>query len=166
MEINYLDLALMGLITFFTVAGAYRGALVELAGLVGIFLGVFLARNYTSVLAPYLSSYIPANWLNLASFILIIALVYIIINILARILTPVLDALFVGIFNRIAGGIAGALKAIFICIVLTSLGTNIFPDNTYVKTSQLLPYLKNTSDWIINIAKTKLPDMQSIQQNL
>ena len=61
-DLNILDVVLLSVIALFTLRGALRGFLDEVAGLVGILGGIWLAGRYYGELGRIFSQYTTSQW--------------------------------------------------------------------------------------------------------
>ena len=95
----------------------------ELAILVGIFLGIFLAITFSDKVEIWLrkEENLSGPWLAHLSFLLVFAGVYVLAWLGGKSLSAALKLMMMGIFNRIAGGVFGVFKMLMVCSVLISL---------------------------------------------
>ncbi len=120
---NYVDLILLLPLAYGLIRGLMKGLINELASLVSIVAGLFLAYHYSEEVQNWLSQYFEndSSWLAIASYILIFLTVSVIIYILARFLTKMIHFMALGIVNRIAGAIFGLSKILLIMLLLVYL---------------------------------------------
>ncbi len=110
---NIFDIIIAFLALFVVYKGFKRGLVLELTGLLALFLALFLAYNFYDLVSDdYLSNYIDwsSELLDLSSFILVFVVVAIIINLIGRLVTKLLDIAALSLFNRLLGGLFGLLK--------------------------------------------------------
>ena len=110
---NIFDIIIALLALFVVYKGFKRGLVLELSGLLALFLALFIAYNFYDIVSDdYLSTYV--DWsnelLDLSSFILVFVGVAIIINLIGRLVTKLLDIAALSLFNRLLGGLFGLLK--------------------------------------------------------
>lgn len=113
---NILDVVLAVLLLLGLVRGLFKGFFVELAGLVALVAGVYVAAHYSAGTYIFVQDFI--NWeeqyLRILSLVLTFLFVVLLIYTAARLLTKLADVLALGIVNRIFGGLVGLLKMAFL----------------------------------------------------
>ena len=113
---NYIDIAIGGLVLYGAVKGFSKGLIVEAASLIGLFLGLVGALLFSSSVGKLLENYMgsdkipPSGVLFFLTFVIII----IAINFLAKFLTRVLKTVALGGVNRALGAVFGGLKYVLI----------------------------------------------------
>ena len=94
------------------VRGLFNGFFLELASLVSLIAGIFIAVKFSSVLADVLAK--KVSWdplaVRLVSFAVLVLAVIIAISLLAKIFTTMASFAGLGIMNRILGGVFGMMK--------------------------------------------------------
>ena len=118
---NYLDIFLIIIIGWGAYNGFLKGLIQELASILGIIFGIYLAKNYYSFLDQklYLLFESEANYLSLISAIIIFLLTIMIFKIVASFLTKFLKLIALGLLNKIIGAIFGVLKSLLIlCVII------------------------------------------------
>ncbi len=83
-DLNILDVVLLSVIALFTLRGALRGFLDEVAGLVGILGGVWLAGRYYGELGRIFSQYTTSQWVYIVAYVLILCMVMFVISMISR----------------------------------------------------------------------------------
>ena len=118
---SYLDIFLIIIIGWGAYNGFLKGLIQELASILGIIFGIYLAKNYYSFLDQklYLLFESEANYLSLISAIIIFLLTIMIFKIVASFLTKFLKLIALGLLNKIIGAIFGVLKSLLIlCVII------------------------------------------------
>ena len=117
---NYIDIILILPIVWGAFRGFKRGFLVEIATLVGLIAGIFLAVIGTDILARVLGGLVSWNLMPVQffSFMIIFVLVMVAITVLAKVIGHALRAVHLNLINRIAGLLAGAAKWAFVLSIL------------------------------------------------
>ena len=118
---SYLDIFLIVIIVWGAYNGFLKGLVKELASILGIIFGIYLAKNYYSFLDQklYLLFESEANYLSLISAIIIFLLTIMIFKIVASFLTKFLKLIALGLLNKIIGAIFGVLKSLLIlCVII------------------------------------------------
>jgi len=117
---NYLDIVLGILLILSTLNGFSKGFVEELAGLVALILGIWVAIHFSDVASHYLTDHF--NWtfrhLTLVSFIVTFLVVVILVNIIGSFIGKMVKAASLGFPNRLAGLAFGAVKGALILSVL------------------------------------------------
>ncbi|HAJ99277.1 MAG TPA: hypothetical protein DCM62_04560 [Bacteroidales bacterium] len=129
---NLIDIFILLCVIFGAYKGFKRGFLVEVAILIGLVFGIFLAAIGTDVLARILSGLV--NWnlvlLRIIAFLTIFVIVMVIIIFVAKIIGHALKAVHLNLVNRIAGVVAGAAKMGLILSVLMIFVNSLNPTIT------------------------------------
>ncbi len=109
---NTLDIVIIVLLAAGLIRGLFNGFFVEIASLISLILGVYIASNFSHYIGNYLVKYISLEeqYIKLVSFIITFILVVLGVALLGKLITKVADEASLGLANRIAGGLFGALK--------------------------------------------------------
>ena len=94
------------------VMGFKKGLVLELASLVGLFLGIYGSIKFSDFTAEKLVQYvdITKEWLGLISFLVTFVLIVFGVFLAARILNKALKLVALGFVNRVLGLLFGTLK--------------------------------------------------------
>ncbi|MDG1385429.1 MAG: CvpA family protein [Flavobacteriaceae bacterium] len=113
---NYIDIAIVGLVLFGAVKGFSKGFIIEAASLIALILGLIGALLFSSTVGTLLESYFDTDRIPPSGILFILTFIAIIIgiNLLAKFLTRVLKMAALGGLNRILGAIFGGLKFVLI----------------------------------------------------
>jgi membrane protein required for colicin V production len=117
---NGLDWGILAVLAYGAVRGYMRGLVVEVASLVGVVLGIWLAARYNHPVAA---------WLGLEQereaipFLIVLVGVLALVHLLAKLITGAMDLAMMGLPNKVAGLFFGALRTAFLLSVLLSLAT-------------------------------------------
>ena len=153
-DLNILDVVLLSIITLFTLRGAMRGFLDEVAGLLGIAGGVWLAGRYYGVLGQVFARYTQSEWVYIVAYVLILCMVMFVISMFSRGMHSFLKLAYADWINHIAGAAVGGLKGFLICAVMVSLLTYFLSDASFIKESRMVPPVKQMTE----IFKQALPE--------
>ncbi len=117
---NHVDIILAIPLAIGAIRGFSRGFLLEIASLIGIIAGAFLAAMFGGVAAGVLSDYVDwnPNAIKIVAFVIIFILVIIVVKLIARIIEKFFKLVGLNFLNRIAGLVAGTLKIAFILSVV------------------------------------------------
>lgn len=113
---GFLDIILGVLLAFAFYKGIRNGLFVELASLVSLLLGIYVAVKFSSFMKEFLAGFV--NWnpntVQVIAFVLTFIVVVIGVSILGKFLTGLADFAFLGWLNTIGGGFFRLLKTILI----------------------------------------------------
>ena len=117
---NVIDLVLGVFLLFGLVRGLMRGFFVELASLIALVAGIFIAVHFSYLLKDLLLPFISweEKYLQLLAFALTFILVVVLISLLGRLLTKFSNLIALGLVNKLLGGIFGFLKMAFLLSIL------------------------------------------------
>lgn len=136
---SFLDIILGALLVIALFKGIKNGLFVELASLVSLVLGIYLAIKFSFLARIMLSAITHWNpkTIQITAFIITFLLVVIGISLLAKFLTSVADFAFLGIINKLGGGFFRLLKTILIISIFLNLFEKINFNNTFAKKETL-----------------------------
>ena len=120
MPLNYIDLAVVCLLVYGLVRGAYRGFFVEVSSLLALVLGVFGALHFSNFTASLLANYIDGITCRLLGLLSLTFYLVIIIGVvwIGKLLTKLAKVVLLGFLTRLLGALFGACKWLVICGVL------------------------------------------------
>lgn len=105
---NVLDIILLIFFLWAVYDGFKDGVVVQLGGLAGLFIGIYLAFRYGSALGQWLS--IDDRWATIAGFAIILLLVLIAISVVGRMLRNVFRFAGLSILDKIGGILFSIVK--------------------------------------------------------
>lgn len=131
---NYLDIVLAIFLTTGLITGIKNGFFVELASLVSMLLGIYIAIKFSYVTRAYLEAHHSWNpkTVQVAAFAITFVAVIIGISLLAKFFTGLANFASLGIFNKLIGGVFGVLRTILIISIALNLLQKINFDYTFV----------------------------------
>lgn len=96
--------------------GCRRGLILEIASIVGLIAGIYMAIKFSGFVAGKLDPYldISEQWLGVISFVITFIGVVFLVNILGKILEKTIKMVALGMINRIAGSLFSVLKTALI----------------------------------------------------
>ena len=115
---NWLDWTLLALLAAAAVRGFFRGFVVEIASLVAVVLGIWVASRYNARVAAWVG--MDAQH-EVISFIVTFIGVLIVVHLLAKVITKAMDLAMLGLPNKVAGTFFGALRAAFVLSVALNI---------------------------------------------
>ncbi|GAA6995122.1 CvpA family protein [Helicobacter pylori] len=169
MGLNYIDLALLVVVVAFGIRGFYHGFVSEVAGTLGIVLGVYLASRYSVAVGHLFSQHLydlkNETMMNLVGFLLVLASIWVFFLAFGVLLGKVLVFSGLGIIDRALGFIFSCLKTFlvlsFILYALSKM--EVMKDaNAYLQgKSAFFPTMKSVASKIM-----RLDGVKHVEQNL
>lgn len=119
---NYLDFIILIPLVWGAWKGFQRGLVFEIAMLIGLILGIYLAFKFSSLVETLIAEYFNgSSILPYVSFFLIFISVIILMVMLAKLLEAVLKITALNPFNKIAGALFGCIKFALVLSIILSL---------------------------------------------
>lgn len=136
---SFLDIVLCSLLVYGLFQGIRNGFFVELASLISLLLGIYLAIKFSSFAKEILAGFVHWNpkTIQIVAFVITFLLVVICISVMAKIFTSVADFAQLGVVNKLGGGFFRLLKTILIISIFLNLFEKINFDNTFAKKETL-----------------------------
>lgn len=120
------DFVCLGILIFFTIRGAMRGVIWQIAGIAGIVLCFFFAQSISAAIGPKIKLEPPLNhWVVLFGSYLFFSFVAFG---LARVLNEWVEKAQLKEFNRHLGAVLGLVKGVALCLVLTFMLVTVSSD--------------------------------------
>lgn len=131
---NFMDVFLCVGLIFGIIGGFRKGFFVELASLVALLLGIFIAIKFSYLMKTYLEShgFSGSVTVSVAAFALTFIAVVVGISILAKFFTKMADFTNLGWANNLLGAVFGLLKSILMLSILLNLLQKVNFDYTFV----------------------------------
>lgn len=170
---NIIDIIILVCLIPSVVTGLRKGFISQVASLVGIVLGVYLAGKLTSLVGQWLSQYIsvPEQMINIIAFALIFVCVCWMLMLLGKLLEKAFKVIMLGWLNKLLGAVFAfaTYVAIFALIVSVLNGLNNqfgFLNNEAFSQSVLYGALQNVANVIMPYLKdlwnTAVPHIQHL----
>ncbi|WQX13930.1 CvpA family protein [Helicobacter pylori] len=166
---NYIDLALLVVVVAFGIRGFYHGFVSEVAGTLGIVLGVYLASRYSVAVGNLFSQHLydlrNETMTNLIGFLLVLASIWVFFLAFGVLLGKVLVFSGLGIIDKALGFIFSCLKTFlvlsFILYALSKM--EVMKDaNAYLQEkSAFFSTMKSVASKIM-----RLDGVKHVEQNL
>ena len=164
---NYLDIAIVISLLYGLIKGFSRGLIKEVAGLLGFFIGVYIAINFSSYLNPKITEFLKSyeKFVPIISFVTLFIASIISIKILGHIVDQLFKAMAFGFVSRLLGAVFGFLKIAVILSVLFSLtreyklidkqiqDKSIFLNSLEKFSNNIIPKIDKHKKKIIEVAK-------------
>lgn len=136
---SFLDIFLGGLLLYGFIRGIWNGFFVELASLLSLLVGIYVAIKFSHLMNAIISSHV--SWspktIKIVAFALTFMLVVVVISLLAKFFTTVANFASLGLINKLAGGIFGVLKTVLILSISLKLFQKINSSNTFASKETL-----------------------------
>jgi membrane protein required for colicin V production len=153
-SISVLDIGIGVLVLLFLVRGLLRGLIQEVAGLVGLFLGLVIAGRYYPELQPQFALVVEdPRWAMGLSYAVLFMAVAIVVALVARLLRKFLAFTLLAWLDNILGGLVGGAKGVLVCAIGLALMQRFVPNSPFLAKSVLAPHI----DSIVALARTLLP---------
>lgn len=136
---SFLDIILGVLLVYGLFQGIRNGLFVELASLISLILGIYVAIKFSSFAKEILAGFVHWNprTIQIFAFIITFLVVVIVISIMAKFFTGIADFAQLGLINKLGGGFFRVLKTILIVSIFLNLFEKINFNNTFAKKETL-----------------------------
>ena len=138
---NWLDIVIIVAIAITTFLGLKIGLIKAVLSLVGLIVGVILARLFYVPLSEQLGFIPQATVAKVVAFAIIMIGVMIIAGVLAMVLKWITSMIMLGWVNRIGGAVFGLVLGAIICGAFLALWINIFGAGEVIANSSLASIL-------------------------
>lgn len=165
------DIILIGLLTIGAVRGFRKGIILEIAGLLGLFLALFGAFQLVDWGVELLAGFnkdISEGILPIIAFVILFVLILIGVYLLGRIIKTVFHITPFGILDNIIGCIVGALKwALGISLIFWLLGIlEVEVGINSMEDSLVLPYILLLAPLFIDMIGLMIPYFQELLSSI
>lgn len=123
---NFIDVIIAIPILWFTYKGFTRGLIIELATLIALLLGIYIAGHFSDYTADFLRNKMDfhSRYMSIISFAITFLSVVVLVILFGKSLEKVVNVLLLSFVNKISGALFGFIKAaFFISTVIYILGT-------------------------------------------
>ena len=136
---GFLDIILGVLLAIAMFKGIKNGLFVELASLVSLLLGIYVAVKFSYFMKEFLAGFVKwnPNTVQVVAFVLTFMVVVIAVSILGKFLTGIADLAFLGWLNSLGGGFFRVLKTILIIGIIFKVFEKINYHNFLAKKETL-----------------------------
>ena len=120
---NYIDIIILLFLLFGAFRGFSKGLIIEVATLVGLVLGVYLAINYSpyteDILRDFLNVSVAPRYMSYLALAVTFIVVVVAVFIIGKLLTKLVDIISLGLINKLLGTLLGVVKYfIIVCVLL------------------------------------------------
>lgn len=132
---GFFDIVLGGLLIYALFKGMKNGLFVELASLISLVLGIYIAIKFSNIVRTVVENHVSwsPKYIEIIAFGLTFIAVVIAIHLLAKILTGIMDFAFLGWINKGAGGFFSVVKTVLLLSIVFNLFQKININNMLVK---------------------------------
>ena len=136
---SFLDIILGCLLIYAIYNGIKNGLFVELASLLALVLGIFVAIKFSGYIKTILENNV--SWspkvVSVSSFLLTFIIVVVCIHLLAKVFTNIASFAYLGWLNKLAGACFSVLKTVLALSIVISLFQKININNLLVEQKTL-----------------------------
>lgn len=131
---SFIDIIFASLLCYAIYKGIKNGLFVELAALIALIAGIFIAIKFSFVMKSFLET--KVNWapkyIEIVAFVLTFIAVVVIIHLSAKLLTKIVELAYLGWINRLAGAAFSVLKTILTLSIVIFIFEKINVNNALV----------------------------------
>ena len=162
---NWIDFIVGGIILFGIIRGLMKGLVLEVASLVGVIIGIFIAKMFYVDLAFRLETWldISLHYAKPLAFVVIFLTMVILAHFVAILISKLVKAIALGWLNKLLGGVFGGFKFIIILsIIITAVEivnqkAQLISSETIEKSILYKP-LEGVLSFVMPYLKTKTAD--------
>ncbi|WP_285602166.1 CvpA family protein [Helicobacter sp. NHP22-001] len=159
----YVDIALLVFVVAVGIRGFYNGFIDEVAGLLGIVVGVFLASRWAHAVGASFSSHVYAfkdpSLNDLVGFVVVLAGVWIAFLVLGIVVSKAITLSNLGVLDKILGFVFACAKMFlilsFLLYAISRLAFMKTIDNYLHTHSQVYPYMYSVASHILRIKEVQ-----------
>ena len=161
---NYLDVIIAIPLLYGAWKGYQRGLVFEIAMILGLLLGIYIAFKFLNFFEQIVSKYISGsgNFLPYLTFILVFISVMALMIMLAKMLEAILKITALNVFNKIGGALIGVIKFALVISFMLSL---LKPVD--LRLGLISQQAKNESKFykrVLNISNYLFPALQDVKE--
>lgn len=152
-----LDIAIIALVLISVLVGLLRGFTKELMSIAAWVISIYLAFNFYSFVAEYLSKYINSEFVaDIAGGALIFVVALFVLSLVGYLISKAVSATGIKGTDRVLGAVLGVVRGVLIIgffVVISSI-FNV-ENNDFWKESQLISHFKPVADTINSVLPEK-----------
>lgn len=155
---NPYDVAVAFILAYCLIRGVFRGLIKELASLVAVLAGFYIANRFYPLMAEYIVYWFGKSaYTDVISAFILFTAVFLLISMLGVVIRYLMQVAFLGWLDRITGAIFGCLKAVLIAAVLMVFLTALLPKNSrLIQESALAPHVTAISGTMAQVVSPEL----------
>lgn len=164
MELQWIDLVLLGIIGLSALMGLFRGVIKEVFALGTLVVGLWLGYRYAPSLTPLIARYIENTTAQtVVAFVLILIGVSITGSILNHLLGFLLKTTGLTIVDKLLGMGFGLIRGIFVVSLLIAVvSMTSLPYQQYLNNSTVCRQLQPVVNWILSYVPLVLNQIKSV----
>jgi len=171
-DIVWFDIVTLSLILIVGIKGVFNGLIKEIAGLLGIVSGVFIASSYAEEFGEWIGANIididSTTALNMIGFLALLTLIWLAFIIVGILLSKLISISGMGVIDKLFGFIfaGGKIFIIVSAIVYALSNIEIIKESTkkYIADSFMYPLYIESGKFIIHIDPEKVKEEVSVIQ--
>jgi len=133
-----IDILLGGLLLYGLIKGLWRGLFVELASLLSLIIGIYVAIKFSGFVADMLiKDGENSKYVAITAFVITFIAVVVGIILLGKVFTRIADFASLGLLNRILGGLFGLIKMVLILSVSLNFFVKMNSSNLFAEKETL-----------------------------
>ncbi|WP_221279524.1 CvpA family protein [Helicobacter gastrocanis] len=160
---SYVDIALLVFVVVIGIRGFYNGFVDEVAGLLGIVTGVFLASRWASAVGARFANHVYAfkdpSMNDLVGFVVVLAGVWIAFLVVGIVVSKAITLSNLGVLDKILGFVFACTKIFlilsFLVYAISRLAFMKTIDNYLHTHSQVYPYMHGVASHILQIKEVQ-----------
>ncbi len=154
---NPFDIAIIVVITFCLIRGAFRGIIKEASSIIGVIAGVWAAYSYYESLSQVIDKvgeiFPNPAYINMISFLVIFCFIFASVSAIGVLIKYLLKIVFLAWVDKICGAGFGLVKGFMIVsVLLLILTTFLDPGTPIIKNSVLSPYVTTAAETMSRFA--------------
>ncbi|WP_338410670.1 CvpA family protein [uncultured Flavobacterium sp.] len=136
---SFIDVLFGVLLCYALYKGVKNGLFIELASLIALLAGIFVALKFSDYLKAYVEKNVSwdAKYIEITAFALTFIAVILLIHLSAKLLTKIADFAFLGWLNKLVGGLFSVIKTLLVLSVLILIFEKINTNNRIASKEQL-----------------------------
>ncbi|STX29082.1 colicin V [Legionella beliardensis] len=164
MQWNYIDLAIIGIISLSVITGLFRGFVKELVALCVWIVAIWVAFHYSYVVDPWLQSYIQNQTARtIITFVAVLLAIIILGAIVNLLLSLFLKRSGLSGTDRLLGMAFGFVRGVFIVsLIMVVIKMTSLPYQQYIAQSQLYAQFDPMVNWLSGLMPGLINQVKSI----
>lgn len=136
---SFIDIVFAVLLCIALYKGIKNGLFVELASLLALIVGIFIAIKFSYITKTFLETKVSwePKYIEIVAFAVTFLLVVLVIHLSAKLLTKIADFAYLGWLNKLAGAFFSCLKTMLLLSVVILVFEKINLNNMLVKQETL-----------------------------
>jgi membrane protein required for colicin V production len=147
LPINQLDFIFGLILVILLLRGLYNGFIREIASIVGLIIGLFLASRLYKSVVPLAERFIEDEaYAQIVSYVVVLVGTFLVVLIVLAILRNIFHMTLLGGLDRFAGGVMGLVKGGLLCAIILMIMTAFLPaDSESLTKSRIAPQINRVT---------------------